>query len=105
MIGLPGEKVEVKDGQVYIYNDKNPDGFVLDESGYLASDVKTYDVTDQIVSLNSNEYFVLGDNRNSSKDSRSFGAVNKSFLTGRVAFRGWPFDKMTVFHTPTYPTN
>lgn len=102
VIGLPGEKVEVKDGQVYIYNDQNPDGFVLDESAYLASDVKTYDVTDQIVSLNSDEYFVLGDNRNSSKDSRSFGAVNKSFLTGRVALRGWPFAKFTVFHTPTY---
>ena len=48
------------------------------------------------------EYFVLGDNRNSSKDSRSFGPVNESFITGRVMLRGWPFDRITKFETPIY---
>ncbi|MEI7620524.1 MAG: signal peptidase I [Candidatus Falkowbacteria bacterium] len=102
IIGLPGERVEVRDGSVYIYNDKYPEGFVLDESVYLADNIKTYDLSEEIVTLRGGEYFVLGDNRNASKDSRSFGAVNKSFLTGRVMFRGWPFNQITVFHTPEY---
>ncbi len=102
VIGLPGERVEVRDGSVYVYNDKYPEGFVLDESAYLADNIKTYDLSEEIVTLRDNEYFVLGDNRNASKDSRSFGPVNKSFLTGRVMFRGWPFNQITVFHTPEY---
>lgn len=102
VIGLPGERVEVRDGSVYVYNDKYPEGFVLDESAYLADNIKTYDLSEEIVTLRDSEYFVLGDNRNASKDSRSFGPVNKSFLTGRVMFRGWPFNQITVFHTPEY---
>jgi len=102
IIALPGERVEVRDGSVYVYNDKYPEGFVLDENVYLADSVKTYDLSEEIVTLQSDEYFVLGDNRNASKDSRSFGAVNKSFLTGRVMFRGWPFNQITVFATPEY---
>lgn len=102
IIGLPGEKIEIRDGSIYIYNDNYPEGFVLDESAYLADNIKTYDLSGEIVTLRSGEYFVLGDNRNASKDSRSFGAVNKSFLTGRVMFRGWPFNQITVFHTPEY---
>ncbi len=102
VIGLPEERVEIRDGSVYIYNDQYPEGFVLDESAYLADNIKTYDLSEEIVTLHDGEYFVLGDNRNASKDSRSFGAVNKSFLTGRVMFRGWPFNQITVFHTPEY---
>jgi len=102
VIGLPGERVEIREGSVYIYNDQFPEGFVLDESAYLADNVRTYNLSEEIVTLRSGEYFVLGDNRNASKDSRSFGAVNKSFLTGRVMFRGWPFNQITVFHTPEY---
>ena len=103
VIGLPGEKVQIKDGGVYIINKKNPDGIALDEP-YLTSGVKTYGYSDnEITSLGDNEYYVMGDNRGSSKDSRSFGPVNKSFIIGKVFFRGWPFDKVKVFNSdPAY---
>lgn len=101
VIGLPGEEVQIKDGSVIVYNQTSPNGTTLDEP-YLAADVKTYGLTDEKVALAANEYYVLGDNRNSSKDSRSFGPVNRSFVTGRVILRGWPFNRVKVFEAPTY---
>jgi len=102
IIGLPGEKVILKDGQVYVYNQQFPDGAALEEK-YLAADVKTYSNNGiDSITLGQDEYFVLGDNRNSSRDSRSFGPVNKSFIIGRVALRGWPVNRLTVFQTPVY---
>jgi signal peptidase I len=102
IIGLPGEKVEIKDGGVYIYNQDNPDGFLLEEN-YLPLGLKTSgNFINGPVELGQNEYFVLGDNRNSSKDSRVFGPVDKSFITGRVFLRGWPIKKIGIFKTPEY---
>jgi len=102
IIALPGEKVEIKDNGVWIYNDSHPDGFKLDESAYLAANVMTYNPKEEVVSLRSGEYYVLGDNRTASKDSRSFGVVNRSFLTGKVWVRALPFSQATVFHNPSY---
>jgi signal peptidase I len=97
VIGLPGEKIQVQEGKIFIYNQEHPEGVALDES-YLPENTKTYGISDSdITTLAKDEYFVLGDNRNSSKDSRSFGPVNKSFIVGRVLLRGWPFDKIKVF--------
>jgi signal peptidase I len=101
VVGLPGEEIQIKDNEVIIYNEKNPEGFVLDE-GYLSADVKTYSLTEDKVGLGENEFFVMGDNRDSSKDSRSFGPVNKSFITGRVLLRGWPFNRIKLFEAPAY---
>jgi signal peptidase I len=101
LIGLPGEEVQIADGNVVIYNAENPGGFILEEP-YLAEGTKTYNFSEEKVTLSDNEYFVLGDNRNSSKDSRSFGPVNQSFISGRVLLRGWPFDRITLFEAPSY---
>ncbi|MEK7203341.1 MAG: signal peptidase I [Patescibacteria group bacterium] len=101
VIGLPGEKVQVKDGEVYIFNQEHLSGVKLDEP-YLANGVKTYGLDEGVVSLDNNEYYVLGDNRNFSKDSRSFGKVNKSFIIGRVLLRGWPFNKINLFSAQQY---
>jgi signal peptidase I len=101
MIGLPGEQIQIKNGQVIIINNEYPEGVVLDEP-YLAEGVKTYGLSESIVTLGDNEYYVLGDNRNSSKDSRSFGPVNETFITGKVLFRGWPFDKIQLFSEQDY---
>lgn len=103
VVGLPGEKIQVKDGNVLVYNDTYKDGAVLDET-YLSEENanRTYSPHEDIISLDDNEYYVMGDNRNSSKDSRNFGPVDRSFLVGRVLFRGWPLDKMGIFKTPSY---
>lgn len=101
LIGLPGEEIQIKDGEVRVFSKENPQGEVLSEP-YLGENVRTYGLSEERVVLGDNEYFVLGDNRSYSKDSRSFGPVNKSYITGRVLFRGWPFDRMTVFEAPTY---
>ncbi len=101
LIALPGEEIQFKDGNVIIYNDKHPDGIVLNEP-YLKPGVKTYGLTDEKIKLEKNEYFMLGDNRNASKDSRRFGPVNKNFIIGKVLFRGWPFDRVKVFKDYQY---
>ncbi len=99
IIALPGEGVQVKDSRVIIYSEENPGGLVLPES-YLDENMPTFSNSDDKLTLGENEYLVLGDNRTASKDSRSFGAVNKSFITGRVLLRGWPFDRATIFNQP-----
>lgn len=97
IIALPGETVEIIDGDIYIYNREKPEGFRLDESSYLSSNIKTYNIEDSATSLKGDEYFVLGDNRYASKDSRTFGPLNKSFVTGKVLLRGWPFSRFVLF--------
>ncbi len=99
IIALPGEGVQVKDSKVIVYNEENPGGLVLPES-YLDENMPTFSNSDDKLTLGEDEYFVLGDNRTASKDSRSFGAVNKSFITGRVFLRGWPFNRATIFNQP-----
>ncbi|MCK5211512.1 signal peptidase I [Candidatus Parcubacteria bacterium] len=101
LIGLPGDKIQIKDGHVYISNDDSPDWICLEES-YLSLGVKTYGLSEEVVELGDDEFYVLGDNRNSSKDSRSFGPVNRSYVTGRVLLRGWPFDRIQLFEAPQY---
>lgn len=101
LIALPGEEIQIKGGDVVIFNDKNPEGFVLEEN-YLEENTKTYGLSEDKVILGDNEFFVLGDNRNQSKDSRSFGPVNESFIIGKVFFRGFPFNRINIFETPEY---
>ena len=92
IIALPNESIQIKDGEVHVYNNNNPQGFILEED-YLGN-VETYSLNEEIIELSDNEYYVLGDNRTSSKDSRSFGSVDDSFIIGRVLLRGWPIDRM-----------
>lgn len=102
IIALPGEEVQIKDGKVIIYNEENQNGLTLNEK-YLPADLLTeYDNTEKIT-VGANEYFVLGDNRSNSKDSRSFGPVDKSFVIGKILFRGWPINEITVFSSNYWP--
>ena len=98
VIGLPGETVEVNDGRVTIYNDAHPEGVTLDET-YLEVQ---FTAGHKKVTLGDSEYFVLGDNRDASLDSRSFGAVSRDLIVGKVWLRGLPVNKMTLFDAPDY---
>jgi signal peptidase I len=95
IIGLPGETVEIKDGQVIIYNQEFPQGRILDESSYLAARTITWGEVK--VELSEEEYFVLGDNRQASSDSRRWGALPREYIIGRVWLRAWPFNSAKVF--------
>lgn len=88
IIGLPGERVFIKNNQIII------NGVVLGED-YLSSDIKTSGHVDVV--LGADEYFVLGDNRYNSYDSRNWGPLEKENITGIVRLRILPLNKFKVF--------
>lgn len=100
IIGLPGETIEIKNGQVIIYNDDYPAGIELDESAYLLAEVKTQGR--DYLKLESDQYYLLGDNRTSSLDSRLFGPLSRDDIVGRTWIRAWPFNRIRHFTLPTY---
>lgn len=98
IIGLPGETIEIKDDKVTICRpdcetDKNK--FILDEP-YIKINEQTQR-PDTVVTLKENEYYVLGDNRSVSSDSRIWGPVKKELLGGRPLLRLWPLNKIAIF--------
>ena len=94
IVGLPGETVSVKNGLVKIFNQANPEGIVLDEV-YLETDEMTDG--DLEVKIGQGEYFVMGDNRRYSYDSRRWGLLKESDLIGRVWLRLWPVNVVKVY--------
>lgn len=97
VIGLPGETVEIRNGVITVYNTDNPNGFALAET-YISEVTEGRDRR----TLGADEYYLMGDNRDASLDSRYFGAVPRDNLIGRVWVRGLPFDRATTFDVPTY---
>jgi len=100
VIGLPGETISFSQGHVLITNQEHPNGWTLQES-YLPSQVETF-AGPQSVTLGSGEYFVLGDNRTASSDSRVWGILPSNDIVGKVWLRVFPTSKFTHFSTPTY---
>jgi len=95
VVGLPGETIEIRKSEILIRDGGHPDGFVLDEGSYLGDRVVTTD--QKAVTLSNDEYFLLGDNRMNSLDSRVFGPVKKEAIIGRVLLRAWPVGRATWF--------
>ena len=99
IIGLPGETVEVRNDQVKIYNSDNKTGFALNEY-YLSSGQETRGNNTEV--LESGEYFVMGDNRLQSSDSRRWGPLPKKNITGRALIRLWPFTSIMKVEPISY---
>ena len=91
IIGLPNETVDIKGTDVTITNAEHPEGFKL-----LQPFVKNTMINDTHFVLKGDEYFVMGDNRSASSDSRYWGAVKRSLLVGRAFLRLLPVNKINV---------
>jgi signal peptidase I len=96
VIGLPGEKIKIQNGSVYINNEK------LKEP-YLKNDVYTYIKTNynmidgEEYEIGADSYIVMGDNRTNSVDSRIFGALHRNNIIGKVVLRYYPIKSLKIF--------
>jgi signal peptidase I len=100
IIAISGDSIRVEGGLVYLNNKR------LDESAYLKPDVPTYGGSSlkdgETKIIPTNNYFVMGDNRPYSSDSRAWGFVTYSKLIGRSAIRFWPFNAFTIIKRNPY---
>lgn len=97
VIGLPGETLELNDGQITIFNETHPNGFVLRED-YINEHSNGKDR----VTMGENEYYLMGDNRGASMDSRNFGPVSDDSIVGRAWVRGLPISRIGGIKRPIY---
>jgi len=99
IIGLPNERLVIGEGKIMLFNKEHTNGFAVEED-YLPIGTETSGVKEVV--LKDNEYFVLGDNRNYSFDSRSWGSLQKAEIVGLVRLRLWPFNKVMAVEKPAY---
>lgn len=98
VIGVAGDHLEVHDGAVWV------DGTQLDEPYVAAGAITEPSFSDESSwDVGPGEVFVMGDNREDSRDSREFGVVQTSEIIGRAWLRFWPLDAFGILSTPTYP--
>jgi signal peptidase I len=101
VIGIPGDRVVIKDGEVLLYENNSETPTILDEN-YIIDGLKTLSQEPVDMVLKDNQYFVLGDNRGNSSDSRYWGPVDKTYIVGKPFIRLFPFNTITIF---THNTN
>ena len=92
LAALPGETIMIKGDEVVITNKEHPSGFIWDQGLFTEGKGRG----DQIVALGDDEYFVLGDNRGESADSRLWGPLKREFIVGRPLIRLLPLSKVGI---------
>lgn len=101
VIGLPGETVEVKDGKVFVNGTALDEPYLFrDEAGLIQPTEPSNGVSRWVVPPG--ELFVMGDHRQVSVDSRSFGPIPISSVIGRAILRYWPLSEVELVQTPAY---
>lgn len=90
VIGLPGDKISIKDNKLYINDSQYKESYISDTLQYNDFELSTlgYDKVPE------NTYFVLGDNRENSLDSREIGVIKKEDIIGKISFRFWPLNRL-----------
>jgi signal peptidase I len=96
VVGLPGDRVVVKDGVLTIYNKEHPDGFMPDKTMAYGSVITTTS-GDIDLTLSKNQLFVCGDNRPDSLDSRIFGPISTDQVVGKLVMRILPLNNAKRF--------
>jgi len=91
VIGVPGDRIRIDDGQVYV------NGKPLEED-YLYPAFVDRDQSFPETTIQPHQYFVMGDHRNMSDDSRDFGPLDESYIYGKASFVYWPLGKMGRVH-------
>lgn len=100
IIGLPGEKIEISNNTIRIFNNERPEGFVVSEGKYIPETTVT--TGNYIAELKNDEYYVLGDNRIASADSRWWGVLARHYIVGKALIRAWPYNDLSVFEGVQY---
>lgn len=88
VVGVPGDEVDIRDGKVYVNGEPLDEPYVIGQT--LKRDL-SFPAT-----VPDGKYFVLGDNREASRDSRNFGFIDKDQVEGKAVFRVWPLDKIGI---------
>jgi signal peptidase I len=105
IIALPGERIKIERNQVTIYNKENPEGFVLNEKLYLADNVQTVitgSSAGRELMVPEGQYYVMGDNRPASSDSREWGNLERKNIIGRVFLQAFPIEHFSVIEHARY---
>lgn len=92
IIGLPGERIKIQNNQVYINNQLLPEPFIPSSNVTFGG---KFLPEDKELIIGTQEYFVMGDNREHSSDSRDWGPIKKDEIIGRVLFRYWPISSLS----------
>ena len=101
IIGLAGETLEIDVSRITVFNRENPRGLTLQED-YLDGSGRQTDLGKIKITLGEDEFYVLGDNRRASYDSRRWGVLPRVDIIGRVWLRAWPVQAAAAFSAPAY---
>ena len=97
VIGLPGERVVVKNGEVTLYNTQHPKGYKVDDFTNYKANLPEITTGEVDITVPNNEIFVMGDNRVNSTDSRIIGPIPAGDIVGKLVFRIYPLHDAQIF--------
>jgi signal peptidase I len=97
VIGLPGETVSIHDGAVYINGERLDEPYLNGVATTWAGSIRAEELT-----IEDDEVFVMGDNRNNSTDSRVFGPIEIDEIIGKAWIAFWPLERLDILQTPEY---